>query len=327
MENQTKLRLFYLYQHMIKYSDPDHRISTNELIKYLKDKHGISADRTTITDDFALMKQAGINCECRKSRQNQYYYDDRLFETAELKSLIDAVASAKFITESRSKQLIRKLMTLTSVYNAENLRSHVVAEGRVKSENTNSYIISDAINEAIDKGFKIRFRYTDYSIHKKRVLRNGGEWYVVSPYTLVWDGDYYYLIGYCDNRQHTRNFRIDRIHSEVEKLEDQPAVPAPADYDPATYSKRVFRMFDSDEIAQVDLFCEAPLMKYVIDQFGKEVKTEVLDKDHFAAHVAVCLSPNFYRWVFGWGGRMKISGPEHVRNEYKARLEDALKNA
>ena len=327
MENQTKLRLFYLYQHMIRYSDPDHRISTNELIKYLKEKHGISADRTTITDDFALMKQAGINCECRKSRQNQYYYDDRLFETAELKSLVDAVASAKFITESRSKQLIRKLMTLTSVYNAENLRRHVVAEGRVKSENTNSYIISDAINEAIDKGFKIRFRYTDYSIHKKRVLRNGGEWYVVSPYTLVWDGDYYYLIGYCDNRQHTRNFRIDRIHSEVEKLEDEPAVPAPADYDPAAYSKRVFRMFDSDEIAQVDLLCEAPLMKYVIDQFGKEVKTEVLDKDHFAAHVAVCLSPNFYRWVFGWGGRMKISGPEHVRNEYKARLEDALKNA
>ena len=327
MENQTKLRLFYLYQHMIKYSDPDHRIPTNELIKYLKEKHGISADRTTITDDFALMKQAGINCECRKSRQNQYYYDDRLFETAELKSLVDAVASAKFITESRSKQLIRKLMTLTSVYNAENLRRHVVAEGRVKSENTNSYIISDAINEAIDKGFKIRFRYTDYSIHKKRVLRNGGEWYVVSPYTLVWDGDYYYLIGYCDNRQHTRNFRIDRIHREVEKLEDEPAVPAPADYDPAAYSKRVFRMFDSDEIAQVDLLCEAPLMKYVIDQFGKEVKTEVLDKDHFAAHVAVCLSPNFYRWVFGWGGRMKISGPEHVRNEYKARLEDALKNA
>lgn len=84
----------------------------------------------------------------KKSRQNQYYYDDRLFDLAELKSLVDAVASAKFITETRSRHLIKKLMALTSVYNAENLKRHVYAEGRAKSENTNSFIISDAVNSS-----------------------------------------------------------------------------------------------------------------------------------------------------------------------------------
>ena len=142
MENQTKLRLFYLYQHMIRNTDPEHRLTTNELIRYMKSEHGIDVDRTTIADDFAIMKQAGINCEVKKSRQNQYYYDERLFELSELKTLVDAVASAKFITETRSRQLIRKLMELTSVYNAENLRRHVFAEGRAKSENKNIFIIS-----------------------------------------------------------------------------------------------------------------------------------------------------------------------------------------
>ena len=327
MENQTKLRLFYLYQHMIKYSDPDHRITTNELINFMKSEHGIDADRTTIADDFAIMKQAGINCEVKKSRQNQYYYDDRLFDVAELKTLVDAVASSKFITEKKSRELIRKLTTLTSVHNAENLIRHVTVEGRVKSENTNSYYIIDAINEAIDKGYKIRFQYTDYSIHKRKVLKNNGGYYTVSPYALVWNGDFYYMVGYCENRQHTRTFRIDRINKEVEKLVDEAAVPAPADYNPAESSKKVFRMFDTDEAITVELLCEASLMKYVIDQFGKDVKTEVVDDDHFTARVTVCASPTFYRWVFGWGGKMKITGPENIRNEYIAKLEEAIKMA
>lgn len=326
MENQTKLRIFYLYQHLIQSSDAEHPISTTDLIKYMKEEHGIDVNRTTITDDFLIMDKAGIHCEVIKSRQNLYYYDDRLFDVAELKSLIDAVASSRFITEKRSKGLIKKLMKLTSEYNAENLKRHVSVEGRVKSENKNTFIIIDAINEAIDRGFKIRFQYTDYSVHKRKILKDGGIYYTVSPYDLVWNGDYYYMTGYCDNREHTRTFRIDRIYREVEKLEDVPAVPRPKEYDAAAYSQEVFRMFDSDDTVQADLSCDAALMKYVIDQFGTGVNTEAVDEDHFIAHVTVCPSPTFYRWVFGWGGKMKITGPDHIKEEYIKMLQNALKN-
>ena len=288
MENQTKLRIFYLYQHLIQSSDAEHPISTTDLIKYMKEEHGIDVNRTTITDDFLIMDKAGIHCEVIKSRQNLYYYDDRLFDVAELKSLV---------------------------------------EGRVKSENKNSFIIIDSINEAIDRGFKIRFQYTDYSVHKRKVLKDGGIYYTVSPYDLVWNGDYYYMTGYCDNREHTRTFRIDRIYREVEKLVDVPAVPKPKEYDAAAYSREVFRMFDSDETVPVELSCDAFLMKYVIDQFGIGVNTEAIDENHFIAHVTVCPSPTFYRWVFGWGGKMRITGPEHIKTEYKKMLQEALKNA
>ena len=327
MENGTKLRLLYIYQHLLRHSDAEHPVSTPELMKYLKDNYGMEVNRTTIPDDFAMMEKAGIHFEVIKSRQNKYYFDDRLFDLAELKTLIDAVASSKFITEKRSKKLIQKITTLTSEFNAEKLRRHVTVEGRVKTDNKNSIIIIDAINRAIDEGRKIRFQYADYSIHKRRVLKNGGEYYTVSPYALVWDGDFYYVSGYCDNRQHTRNFRIDRIYKDVEVLEDEPALPAPKDYDPAAYSKMVFRMYDSDEPVDVELRCEASLMKYVIDQFGTSVKTKAEDDDYFTVNVAVCPSPTFYRWVFGWGGKMKILSPNHIKDEYKQMLAKAIENA
>ena len=176
-----------------------------------------------------------------KSRQNKYYFDGRLFDVAELKLLIDAISSSKFITEKKSKDLIRKLTTLTSEYNAEKLRRHVTVEGRIKSENEKAYYILDAVNDAIDKGCKIRFQYTEYSNRKRKAMKNNGEYYIVSPYALVWDGDYYYMIGWCDNREHMRNFRLDRVYKTPMILENEAAVPEPKDFNLVEYSRAALR--------------------------------------------------------------------------------------
>ncbi len=326
MENGTRLRLLYIYQHLFKYSDADHPISTPELLQYLKDEHDMEVNRTTLPGDFAMMEKAGIHFEIIKSRQNKYYFDNRLFDIPELKVLIDAISSSKFITEEQSQELIRKLITLTSEYNAEKLRRHITVEGRVKTENEKVLNILDYVNEAIDKGRKIRFQYTEYNNHNRKVMRNKGEYYVVSPYVLVWDGDYYYLIGYCDNREHMRNFRLDRFYRAPMILEDEEAVPMPKDFNLAAYTQKVFRMYDSDETIDVELLCESSVMNGIVDQFGTKVKTKEVDADHFKAIVKVCPSPTFYRWVFGWDGAMKILGPEKVRGEYKEMLRKALQD-
>ena len=324
MENGTKLRLLYIYQHLLRYSDQDHPISTPELLKFLKDKYGMNVNRTTLPNDFAMMEKAGIHFEVIKSRQNKYYYDDRLFDIAELKLLIDAVSSSKFITEKKSKELIQKLTTLTSEYNAERLRRHITVEGRVKSENEKAFYILDRINEAIDRGCKVSFQYADYNIRKRKVVRNDGVPYVVSPYALVWDGDYYYMIGYCDNREHMRHFRLDRIYRIPTVLTNEEAVPEPADFHLADYMQKIFRMYGGDEIVEVDLLCEASIMNAIIDQFGANVRTKEVDENHFKATVTVTPSPTFYRWVFGWNGNMKIIGPEQVREGYKVMIKKAL---
>ena len=326
MENGTKLRLLYIYQHLLRYSDPEHPVSTPELLQYLKDEHGMDVNRTTLPNDFAMMEKAGIHFEVIKSRQNKYYYDDRLFDVAELKLLIDAVSSSKFITEKKSKELIGKLTTLTSEYYAEKLRRHITVDGRPKSENEKALYILDQINDAIDKGCKVSFQYADYSIRKRKVIRNNGENYIVSPYALVWDGDYYYMIGYCDNRSHLRHFRLDRIFRIPTVLTYDEAMPEPEGFHLAEYMQKVFRMYGGDETIEVVLLCDAFIMNAMIDQFGTKVRTKEIDDYHFTATVTVSPSPNFYRWVFGWNGAMRILGPESIKKEYNDMLLKSLES-
>ena len=323
MENGTKLRLLYIYQHLLRYSDPEHPVSTPELIQVLKEKYDIDVNRTTLPNDFAMMEQAGLHFEVIKSRQNKYYFDGRLFDVSELKLLIDAVSSSKFITEKRSKELIEKLTALTSEYNAEKLRRHITVEGRIKSENDKDLYILDSVNDAIDKGCKISFQYADYNITKRKVVRHDGEYYVVSPYALIWDGDYYYMIGYCDNREQLRHFRLDRIYRTPNVLEGEEAIPEPKGFDPVKYSQKIFRMYGGEDTVEVELLCEMPLMNAIIDNFGSSVDAEEVDVDHFKAKVTVSPSPTFYRWVFGWDGAMKIIGPQSVKDEYKAMVQRA----
>lgn len=121
------------------------------------------------------------------------------------KLLLDAVASSKFITERKSERLIAKLLTLINAYNTARLRRHLHPAGRVKSDNEKGYYIVDAINEAIDNKHKISFFYTDYNGSKQRFS------YIVSPYSLIWNGDYYYVIGHCDSHNKIQTFRLDRI--------------------------------------------------------------------------------------------------------------------
>ena len=323
MENGTKHRILYLYQHLLQHTDAEHPLSTAELMKILKEQYAIKVSRNTISDDLAMLHNCGLHIEHDEATQNKYYYDGHLYDLAELKILVDAISSSKFITQRKSDELITKLLTLTSVANAAKLRRHIYVSGRAKSENEQGYYIVDAIHEAIDTCRKIRLIYADYDVNKECYATNGGSPYTVSPYTLEWDGDYYYLRGFCDERQAVRTFRIDRI-AEQPKILNQIAVSLPEDYSPAQYSKCVFRMFDTDQPEEVQLLCHVSTMKHIIDHFGMDVETEPIDEEHFRADILVCTSSTFYRWIFGFNGKMRILGPELVKTAYQEMLRKAL---
>ncbi|WP_315541876.1 helix-turn-helix transcriptional regulator [Stomatobaculum longum] len=323
MENGTKHRILYLYQHLLQHTDAEHPLSTAELIKILKEQYTVKVSRNTISDDLATLHDCGLHIEHYESTQNKYYYDGHAYDLAELKLLTDAISSSRFITRRKSDELITKLLTLTSAANATKLRRHAYVSGRVKSDNEQGYYIVDVIHEAIDTRRKIQLIYADYDVNKKRYITNGGVPYTVSPYTLEWDGDYYYLRGFCDERQAVRTFRIDRV-AEQPKILNQIAVSPPEDYSPAQYSKCVFRMFDTDQPEEVQLQCHISTMKYLIDNFGMDVKMEPIGEDSFRANVLVCASSTFYRWIFGFNGKIKILGPEAVKTAYREMLQKAL---
>lgn len=321
-ENDVRLRLFYLYRLLEQYTDEEHPKTTNQLRKLMEEIYGITMHRTTMYSDIDLLRAAGVEIHSIRSRANEYYLENRKFEISELKLLIDAVESSRFMTEEQSRRLVEKLITLTSETNADSLKRNLHVTGRVKAQNKKVFYIVDAINAAINQGRQISFRYIDYNSRKQAVLRNGGKNYTVSPYSLIWNGDYYYLVGYYHEKEDIRTFRVDRIKEQPQILEKE-ADSAPEDFDITKYTREVFRMYDTEETVSVSLFCDTEVMKGVLDAFGIDIKVKSVDKEHFLTTVMVCPSPTFYGWVFQWEGKVRIEEPEEVVAAYQAMAEKA----
>ena len=323
-EMDNKARMLYIFRYLYDHTDEDHPTNTNELIEYIEKDYGVTVNRTTIGDDIDSLTEAGFLIESIRSRPNKYYYGGRTFEVPELKMLIDAVSSSKFITEKSSKTLIDKILTLASEHDRDRLQRNIMVEGRVKSDNEKGYYIVDTVNGAIEGRQVISFQYSDYTVDKEKIARHQGEEYYVSPYALVWDGDYYYLIGWCKNRDEMRHFRLDRIMRAPKICEDIAWTVPPENFQLTDYIRHVFRMYGSDETMDIELLCHESTMKAVIDQFGVDVETSKINDWSFKAHVNVCPSPTFYRWVFSWGRKMTILSPPEAVEEYKDMLGRAL---
>ncbi len=318
-----RLRILYLYQMLMRDSDENHMLSTSEILRRMAEEHGILMHRTTLPKDVDLLRETGVDVRCERRRALHYFIPEGPFSVAELRLLIDAVLSSKFITDRKSRALIEKLIGLANEPNSDKLHRTVHVTGKAKSENEKGYSIVDTINDAIHGKHKISFYYFDYDNRKKHVLKNDGMPYTVSPYDLIYDGDYYYMTGFCDEREEVRTFRVDRIEKQP-KLLLETSVKRPKDYRVERYTQEVTRMFSTDETVDVTLLCDAELMKAVIDHFGATVRTKPIGNSQFRATVKVCPSPTFYRWVFGWGGTMMIESPLKVRNRYIELMKQEL---
>lgn len=321
--DEGRLRILYLYQMLLHESDESHMLSTPEILRRMEEEHGIMMHRTTLPKDVDLLREVGVDVRSERRRALYYYIPEGPFSVPELRLLIDAVLSSKFITERKSKAMINKLIGLTNAPNSGKLHRTVHVTGKAKSENERGYAIVDAINEAIHRKRKISFYYFDYDNRKKHVMKNDGKPYTVSPYDLIYDGDFYYMTGFCDERGEVRTFRVDRIETQPGLVADA-AVKRPKDYRVDRYTQEVARMFSTEETVEVTLRCDADFMKTVIDHFGASVRTKPVGHSHFRVFATVCPSPTFYRWVFGWNGKIIIESPEAVVDQYRKMLSDEI---
>ena len=319
---ETRTRILRILQILQNETDNEHPITIVEIIRELKERWDLEAYRITVQQDIEAMIASGYPIVVVRSTQNRYYIQERLFSLPELKLLVDAVESGKFITKKKSQILADKLTTLASVHDVGELKRNISLADRVKTENEAGYEILDALNEAINAGVKVSFRYFEYSGTKRRKLKNGGEPYILSPYTLTWNGDFYYVVGWSEKHSKIAVFRVDRIADTPELLEE-PAVKKPKGYSIGAFTEKAFRMFDSDH-ETVTLRCENGAMNTVIDHFGSKVKTRTVDKDHFEFDAEVSLSPTFFSWIFEFGGKIKVVGPESVKEAYRHHAEKAL---
>lgn len=322
MKNDGKLRLLRLLELLRDESSPEHPITTAQLERLLKERWGMESYRITIQNDIAALVSAGYGIETIKSSQNKYFISDRLFELPELKLLIDAVESSKFIAEKKSKVLAGKLLKLTDKNTAASLKRNITISERIKPHNEHIYYFVDAINEAINEKRKISFLYFEFSAAKRRELKNGGMPYVFSPYTLTWNGNCYYMVGWSDKHGKVATFRVDRILKTPTVL-DEPAVPKPKEYSIAEFAEKAFNLYDAER-TRVELLCNKAAMNSVLDHFGEDAKTKRVDDSTFLLTAEVSLSPTFYAWIFQFFGRIKLVSPAHAVEKYTKMLKDAV---
>ena len=322
MDNDAKLRPLYLAKILYEQTDEEHFLTTAQLIQIREERYGINAHRQTIKAEIELLKQFGLEIEEVKSTQNRYNLFGRRFDAPELKLLIDAVESSKFITSGKSKELVEKISSLTSEHVAASLRRNVSCEGRIKPGNERIYLIVDAINEAINANKKISFQYFQYNVRKEKKLKRNGEPYVITPLHLVWNGDCYYMVGVYDYKQRLGSFRVDRI-AKCPVILAEDGTPAPDGFNIDEYINTTFHMFNSPH-EEVELVCDNDVMDSIIDRFGEDVTTYANDMTSFRAVVNIAVSHVFYSWVFGFGGKVKIKGPENIKEEYAEMLRAAV---
>ena len=315
MDNDSKLRLLYI-EKMLNDTDEEHPLTNAEIMQILEEKYGITTHRTTIPSDIDLLIKSGMEIEIIESKPKKYYLNDyaRTFTLPELKILVDSVASFKFITKNKSNELIEKIVTLGTPSSVPSLKRNLWSEGRIKQENERIYFNIEAINQAINEGKKIAFQYFQYDVKKKQKLKHDGALYKFSPYALVWNGDYYYMVGYSEKHDGIGNFRIDRIAKTPQILDDD-AVPMPQDFDIAEYTNGMLRMYNSER-CDVELICDNSVMDAIIDKFGTNAKTYAYDMTSFKLEVNVAVNHVFLSWVFGFGGKVRIKSPIEVKQQY-----------
>lgn len=321
-ENQ-KQKLFRLLEILMRESDDMHGISMNEIITRLSE-YGISAERKSIYDDFLTLEELGFSVSHTSTRPPRYMLDNRIFEFAELKMLVDAIESSKFITAAKSREIINKLEIFAGSYKARELSRQVYIEDRVKTENKSSIYTIDAIHSAINEKKKISFKYFDYNGEKKKVLRRGGKPYKVTPCALLWDDEKYYLVAFDEDEGKIKNFRVDKMQDASVLCEAHTQNPEIEKFNPADYSRKIFGMYGGRE-ELITLECKESLAQVVIDRFGSEVLFTKTDFG-FRFSTRVMISPTFFGWLFGFGNDMRVISPDSLKKELKQRLSEIIES-
>ncbi len=320
---RQKQKLLFVQKILLEKTDENHGITINELIAELN-KYGITAERKSIYDDIHTLEFFGMDICVEKSKTVKYYVGEREFQISELKLLVDAIQSSKFITEKKSLELIKKLEKLTSSSEAQLLQRQVYVSNRVKTNNETIYYNVDRLHDAINKDKSITFYYNQWtlthgSVEKVKLKRKrNGEKYFVSPWGLCWDDENYYLIAYEESSAKIKHYRVDKMeHIEVCD-ENRMGKDKFKKFDIASYTKSTFSMFSGKETA-IKLSVHNSLIGVIADRFGKNIFiiNDENNKDYFIAKVTVNLSKQFYGWLFALGDKVKIIAPDEAVESFK----------
>ena len=324
---KQKQKLLYIMKLFTEKTDEDYGITVADIIEYLGE-FGIEAERKSVYNDIETLRDFGLDiAKTKVGKITLFSLVSREFEIQELKLLVDAVQSSKFITQKKSRELIKKIESLTSENQAKDLHRQVIVANRVKNSNEDIYRNIDSINRAINNKKKISFCYTQWAISRTgakkivKIRRHDGARYLLTPKALTWDDENYYLIAYDPESDILKHFRVDKmvdIEVEEERADSSKAVDK---FDIAAYTKQVFGMYGGDTV-KVKLRFDDSLIGVVVDRFSDKVFISPNSDGTFNVTTDVMLSPQFFGWLFSFGDKARIVTPKSAKDRFTAYLKE-----
>ncbi len=314
-DNWQKLKIFRLAELLRQETDEQHPLKTAEICSRLEDM-GIPCDRRTLAVDIELLNEQGMQIGWKwVGKSKAFYIEDRSFSVPELKILIDAVQAASFIPEDHTKELIDKIADLGGTHKAKILKESTVCFNTRKHSNEDVFDTVDALEKALHKRKKIIFRYFDLGIDGEKVYRREGHHYIVEPVALVFNEDNYYMVAYSERDDDTANYRVDRLE-DVELTDEklsETAIKLRAKV--RRNAGQSIKMYGGP-VEAVELEFDRSLMGAVYDRFGEQTKMKAVDDEKVRTKVRVQISPTFWGWLFQFGEKMRVLGPDTVTEGY-----------
>lgn len=310
----NKIKLLFLHDIFTRQTDKNHVYSANELCDLLSE-YGISCERKSIYSDIDALKEYGMDIVNVRSPKRGYYLNERKFDIAEVRLLIDAVQAAKFISSRKTKALIYKIGSLLSEFQEEELREQIYVESSFKSEKEDLYDIIKSLDDAIKRSKQVQITYAKRKLENRYLKKSEGKVFIVNPYSLLWSNDHYYLVCNNDKYNNLMHLRLDRI-SQVKILDKQAKhfskVSKYTDkFDTADYSNKIFNMF-TGESGEVELCCDNRLIDDILERFGDEIPLKIYDENHFVFKADVELSSGLVSWIMQFGSDIKVLAPKQL---------------
>ena len=322
---EEKLKILYLMKILLEETDKDHILSAVALSEIMEKKYDLPCHRKTIYGDIERLQRFGLNIVQVKGDVQGYYVEDRTFSLPELKLLVDAVQSSRFITRRKSEELIGKLEKLTSRENARLLQRQVYIYDRPKADNETIFNNVDMIHIAMNQNRRITFKYCEWTVQKRLVQKKGGAVYEVSPWSLVWDDENYYLVAYEEAAGKLKHYRVDKMVDTRVTSIARTGKERFEGFDLPAFSKKTFGMYGGEDV-NVTLECVNAMAGVMIDRFGRDIMMVPAGEGHFRIHVVVSVSPQFFGWLTGLGAQVQLLAPDRVRSEYRDYLQGILNN-
>ena len=314
-QQNSKKKLLYIKDILEKYSDEKHVMNSADILSKLEFQYGIQCERKSLYSDIDVLESYGVDIVRTRTPRNGFFVGTRKFELAEIRLLCDAVQAADFISKSKTKRLVERIESFASIYQAATLKEQVYIDSRMKCEKEKIYYFIDTLDRAIKNEKKVKIQYSRRAFGDKFAAEKTQREFVLSPYSMIWSSDRYYLVANNGKYDNLMNLRVDRI-TEVEILNDKARPFSEVctyknRFDAADYVRKTFNMFTGSEEV-IELQCNYSVLEEMLDRFGENITLRKCGNNTFSLRTEAFINDGLVSWIMQFGDGIKVITPQEL---------------